>query len=69
MLGVRRPTVTLVINDLVNAGIVSTSRGMVRIVDRGALESRACECYGAVPNIYGAETGLGSKVVTGAPDL
>jgi CRP-like cAMP-binding protein len=63
MLGVRRPTVT------VNAGIVSTSRGMVRIASRGALEARACNCYRGIPNIYGAETGIGSKVVTGAPDL
>jgi CRP-like cAMP-binding protein len=69
MLGVRRPTVTLVISDLVNAGVVSTSRGMVRIVNREALEARACKCYRAVPNIYGAETGLGSKLVSGAPDL
>jgi CRP-like cAMP-binding protein len=69
MLGVRRPTVTLVINDLANAGILSTSRGTVRIVDRAALEARACKCYRAVPNIFGADSVPGSKVVSGTTDL
>jgi CRP-like cAMP-binding protein len=53
MLGVRRPTVTLVINDLADAGIVSTSRGLVRIVDRAQLEARACECYRTVSKLVG----------------
>ncbi len=39
MLGVRRPTVTLVMADLVRQGIVRTSRGMIDIVDRDALEA------------------------------
>jgi CRP-like cAMP-binding protein len=51
MLGVRRPTVTLVINDLANAGIVSTSRGLIRIVDRARLEARACDCYRRVSKL------------------
>jgi CRP-like cAMP-binding protein len=52
MLGVRRPTVTLVLNDLTQAGMISTSRGMLRIVDRHALEGRACDCYRAVTGIF-----------------
>jgi len=45
MLGVRRPTVTLVMAELARAGIVSHVRGHVRIVDRKGLEKAACECY------------------------
>jgi CRP-like cAMP-binding protein len=45
MLGVRRPTVTLVIAELARAGMVSHVRGHIRIVDRRALEGAACECY------------------------
>ena len=47
MLGVRRPTVTLIIADLSRRRIVSTSRGAISITDRAALEARACECYRA----------------------
>jgi CRP-like cAMP-binding protein len=52
LLGVRRPTVTLVMNSLAQAGIVSASRGTLRIVDRVALESRACECYRVIAGTY-----------------
>ena len=45
MLGVRRPTVTLVMAELARLGIVSHVRGHVRIVDRSGLERAACECY------------------------
>jgi CRP-like cAMP-binding protein len=45
MLGVRRPTVTLVMAELTRAGIISHVRGHIRIVDRKALEQAACECY------------------------
>jgi CRP-like cAMP-binding protein len=53
MLGVRRPTVTLVINDLATAHIVSTGRGLIRILDRERLEARACECYRIVSKVVG----------------
>ena len=45
MLGVRRPTVTLVMAKLTRAGIVSHVRGHIRIVDRKGLEQTTCECY------------------------
>ncbi|KAM3098048.1 Crp/Fnr family transcriptional regulator [Phormidesmis sp. 146-12] len=48
MLGVRRSGVTLVIGVLQKAGIIQSSRGMVRICDRPALEAVACECYGVM---------------------
>jgi len=52
MLGVRRPTVTLVLAELQRAGIVSHVRGQVRVVDRKGLESMACECYRTVRGLY-----------------
>lgn len=52
MLAVRRPTVTLVIMDLVQAGIICTSRGVIRIVDRAGLEARSCECHRAVKALF-----------------
>jgi len=45
MLGVRRPTVTLVMAELTRSGIISHVRGHIRIVDRPALEAASCECY------------------------
>lgn len=52
MLGVRRPTVTLVMTTLTHLGIVSTSRGVVQIVNREALEGHACSCYRAVKALF-----------------
>jgi CRP-like cAMP-binding protein len=48
MLGVRRPTVTLVMAQLTKSGIISHGRGRIRIVDRPALEEASCECYRSV---------------------
>lgn len=48
MLGVRRPTVTLVIHQLQEAGLVDSRRGSLRIVDLAGLEAKSCECYGMV---------------------
>jgi CRP-like cAMP-binding protein len=48
LLGVRRPTVTLVLAQLVKAGMISQVRGSMRIVDRQLLEAASCECYGSV---------------------
>jgi CRP-like cAMP-binding protein len=45
MLGVQRPSVSLVMNALQEAGAVQYSRGHVKIVNRQALHDRACECY------------------------
>ena len=52
MLGVRRPTVTLVMAELARAGIVSHVRGHVRIVDRKGLEAASCECYRNVRAVF-----------------
>lgn len=48
MLGVRRTTVTLLAQDLQKQGIVRYSRGRITIIDRAALETMACECYGVI---------------------
>jgi CRP-like cAMP-binding protein len=45
MLGVRRTSVTEVAGKLQAAGIISYSRGIIKIVDRAALETASCECY------------------------
>lgn len=48
MLGVQRPSVTLAAGILQRAGIVEYKRGVVRVLDREALEAASCECYGIV---------------------
>ena len=45
MLGVHRPTVTVALRDLREAGILETRPGIIRIADRERLEERSCECY------------------------
>jgi CRP-like cAMP-binding protein len=50
MLGVHRPTVTLVLRSLHRAGLVSESRGRVIIRDRRRLEQFCCECYRSMRN-------------------
>jgi CRP-like cAMP-binding protein len=48
MLGVHRPTVTLVLRALHKAGLVNEARGRIAIRDRGRLEKACCECYRAM---------------------
>jgi CRP-like cAMP-binding protein len=45
MLGVHRPAVTVAAGQLQRAGMISYTRGKVRIIDRAALESASCGCY------------------------
>jgi Crp-like helix-turn-helix domain len=45
MLGVRRPTVTVVMRSLQQAGLISSHYGHIRIVRRKRLEAASCECY------------------------
>jgi CRP-like cAMP-binding protein len=44
MLGVRRPTVNAVLQDLKGEGLLSTARGRIVITDPAALEAVACGC-------------------------
>jgi hypothetical protein len=52
MLGVRRPTVTLVMAELNRAGILSHVRGRMRITDRRGLENASCECYRQIKAMF-----------------
>jgi CRP-like cAMP-binding protein len=45
MLGVRRTSVTEVASKIQNAGAINYSRGVIKILDRPALEKMSCECY------------------------
>ena len=48
MLGVRRPTVTLVMGTLQQAGMIASRYGRIRILQRKKLERTSCECYEAI---------------------
>lgn len=53
MLGVRRPTVTLIAQSLQKAGLLSNGhRGTINIADRKGLEAASCECYATVKANY-----------------
>ncbi len=48
MLGVRREGVTEAAGKLQRSGVISYSRGRIRVLDRLRLEQMACECYEVV---------------------
>jgi CRP-like cAMP-binding protein len=52
MLGVRREGVTEAARRLQEAGIIRYARGHIDVLDRRALERRACECYSVVQKEY-----------------
>jgi CRP-like cAMP-binding protein len=45
MLGVHRPTVTVVLGTLQHAGLISSRYGRIRVLKRKRLEAASCECY------------------------
>lgn len=45
MLGTRRASVTVAAGILQKAGLITYTRGAVRIIDRTQLEDSSCECY------------------------
>jgi CRP-like cAMP-binding protein len=45
MLGVHRPTVSVIAAALQHAGLIRYAYGHVTVVDRGGLEAASCECY------------------------
>jgi CRP-like cAMP-binding protein len=59
MMGTDRPSVTLAEGLLTRAGAIEHKRGKVKIVDRGVLETCACECYGVILG-YAPEVAGGS---------
>ena len=52
LLGVRREGVTLAAKKLMLEGIISYVRGRITVLDRRALELRACECYNVISQEY-----------------
>ena len=50
MLGVRRQGVTESACRLERDGLIRYTRGLITVLDRPALEKRACECYSVVKN-------------------
>ncbi len=52
MLGVRRPSVSLVANTLQKAGLIKYTRGNIHLLDIEGLQRGSCECYGAVKAHY-----------------
>jgi len=45
MLGVHRPTVTLVMGALEDAGLIASTYGRIRVLKRRQLQAASCECY------------------------
>lgn len=52
MLGVRRASVTEVLQALEDQGFLHTSRGRITISDRAGMEATSCECYAVVRAEY-----------------
>jgi CRP-like cAMP-binding protein len=48
MLGVKRPTVSVVAATLQHAGLIRYTHGLVSVVNRPGLEAASCECYAVV---------------------
>lgn len=57
MLGVHRPSVTLIARRFQQAGLLDYRRGVVRIMDREGIEEAACECYFEVKRQIGRVLG------------
>ena len=54
MMGVRRPSVSLVAGTLQQAGLIKYRRGHITIVDIEGVQDSACECYETVRSHYEA---------------
>ena len=51
LLGIHRPSVTVVARTLQAAGLISYTRGLITITDRKGLEEATCECYNMVRQV------------------
>jgi CRP-like cAMP-binding protein len=45
MLGTTRPTASVALKELQNAGLIETTYGRIHVLDRPGLENASCECY------------------------
>lgn len=57
LLGVQRTTVNAVIQELQQANLIATGRGVIRVTDRAGLKRRACECYQRLEDHFGEVIG------------
>jgi len=57
LLGVQRTTVNAVIQALDREQLISTGRGVIRVIDRAGLKRRSCECYQRLEDHYAAIIG------------
>jgi Mn-dependent DtxR family transcriptional regulator len=48
MLGVHRPTVTVVLRVLQDTGLITSRYGHMRVISRKRLEAASCECYDVI---------------------
>lgn len=61
LLGVQRTTLNAVIKAFSSEGLISTSRGTVRVIDRAGLKRRSCECYERLQDHYAAVIGVSGR--------
>jgi CRP-like cAMP-binding protein len=54
MLGVSRPTLTVVARKLQQEGLITYRHGQVTVLNRRKLEAGSCECYGIVSKCFNA---------------
>lgn len=65
LLGVQRTTVNAVIRTLQDEGLISTRRGLIRVIDRAGLKRRSCECHDAVEGHFAAVIGISGSGTSG----
>lgn len=58
MLGVQRPSVSLVAAEFQKEGLIRYARGHMKIMDRSRLEALSCECYASVRTQFKRVLGL-----------
>jgi CRP-like cAMP-binding protein len=58
MLGVHRPSVSLVAAAFQKAGVIQYNRGHMKILNRAVLEEETCECYAVVRETFKRVLGL-----------
>ena len=58
LVGVTRPTISVVARTLQSAGLIRYSRAAMTVLDREGLEEASCECYGIIRRAYERRLGF-----------
>jgi CRP-like cAMP-binding protein len=61
MLGVRRAGVTEAASKIQKRNLIQYRRGVIRVMNRPALEALACPCYAAFNEMYGQHLGINAN--------